>query len=93
VHVTVTEVGTNRPLGGAGVVFRPLPQSDSTRRPTRRASTTRSGGFEVRSLVPGRYRFRVTSIGQRSHEREVDVRAGVIDTFAVQLGAYRCSGI
>lgn len=90
---TVTEAGTDRTLGGAAIAFRPLPPSDSTRRPTRRARTTRSGGFEVRALVPGRYQFRITGIGHRPHEREVDVRAGVIDTFAVQLGAYRCSGI
>ena len=89
---TVTEAGTNRTIGGAGVALRPLPQSDSTRRPVRRARTTRSGGFEVRSLVPGQYQFRVTNIGQRPHERAVDVRAGVIDTFVLQLGAYRCSG-
>lgn len=89
---TVTEFGSTRTLQGVSVAFLPLPESDSTRRPRRGAFTSTTGGFEVRSLVPGAYRFRVARIAQLPHERRVDVRAGAIDTFVVQLRPWRCSG-
>jgi hypothetical protein len=88
---TVTEAESGRTMLGAAVAFLALPASDSTRRPRRGTVTSPAGGFEVRSLVPGAYRLRVLRIGQRPHEREVDVRAGAIDTFLVQVRPLRCS--
>jgi hypothetical protein len=89
---TVTEAGSGRTMQGTSVVFLSLPVSDSTRRPRRGAITSATGGFEVRALVPGAYRLRVSRIGQLPHEQEIDVRAGVIDTFVVQLRPWRCRG-
>ncbi len=89
---TVTEVESGRTMQGAGVVLSSLPASDSARRPRRGTYTSRAGGFEVRSLMPGVYRLRVSRIGMLPHERQVDVRAGAIDTFVVRLRPWRCSG-
>ena len=89
---TVIEAESGRTIQGAGVVFSALPASDSVRRPRRGTYTSRAGGWEVRSLVPGAYRLRVARIGLRPHERRVDVRTGAIDTFVVQVLPLRCSG-
>ena len=89
---TVTEVSSNRTMSGAGVRFRPLPEADSTRRPSRYAHTNYTGGFEIRSLAPGSYRLWVGRIGMLPIERQVNVRAGVVDTFVVELRPWRCIG-
>ena len=90
---TVTETGSNRTLSGAVVLFRAMPPADSLRRPRRAVYTSRGGGFEARALAPGGYRLRVSRIGALPYEREIDVRAGVIDTFVVQLRPWRCVGM
>ena len=89
---TVTEIESRRTMPGVSVAFSALPGSDSTRRPRRGAHTSGAGGFVVRSLVPGPYRLRVGRIGMLPQERQVDVRAGAIDTCVVQLRPWRCSG-
>jgi hypothetical protein len=89
---TVTEDESGRTMQGAAVSFLALPASDSARRPRRGAITSPAGGFEVRSLLPGTYRLTVLRIGQHPHERQVDVRAGAVDTFLVQVRPWRCSG-
>lgn len=88
----VTEAGTGRTMEMATVSLLVAPSADSSWTPVRRVVATAAGGFAIRSIVPGRYRLRVTRIGQRLHEQPLDVRAGAIDTVVVALGALRCSG-
>lgn len=89
---TVTEAGTGRTLHAATVALVVSRSSDCDWQVVRRAATTSTGGFTMRSVVPGQYRLRVTRIGQRVHEQPLAVRAGAIDTVVVALGALRCSG-
>lgn len=90
---TVTEAGSGRTMRAATVTFHTLPErSDSNARPARGARTSATGGFEVRSLVPGSYRIRVSAIGHRPRDQRIDVHAGAVDTLAVQLPVHRCTG-
>jgi hypothetical protein len=87
----VTEAGTGRTMHGATAALLVSQSSDSSWQTVRRVATTSTGGFAIRSVVPGQFRLRVTRIGQRPHEQPLDVRAGAIDTVVVALGALRCS--
>lgn len=54
--------------------------------------TNSKGGFSFDSVKPATYRLRARRIGQLGGTDTIQPRAGRVDTLALRMRAYRCSG-